>query len=593
MGTTNRTVQSLRWIFVFLSAGFVFLILWFFTSAIISEIPSWYRALELALLAGGVPLGLWLMLVRFERVVVERERALLAAPGAENKRLAAVEVLLRARADTNLDEFLEFVLEEVLRLTRFDEGSIFLTDAKGDLELKTDRFPWRKFTLSAGERLERDGLVRSVLASERSEYRTNLVPGRTGSMDHEGQRGWRCIGAFPVGSEKLIVGVLQVASRTQPHVPAEEVELVEAVAKYAGLGVHNIYQYGDFRNIRDKLSTLHKISVDLAKQLRGRSFADDLVKGAVWLLEARAGALHWMKEGEDQLICQASHNLPEHKKGSRVIPGQGVLGEVAASGLAKVITARRKTDSGPKDGEDDGVVGLAAPLKWQDETRGVLHVEWQPGEKHYIEIERDLLGMFANSASIALKNWELYDELEQMATHDSLTGLYNRRHFFEALDKYMALAHRQSGSMSLVLVDLDHFKYFNDSYGHPAGDKLLAELASILNAITRQADTVARYGGDEFALLLPDTSSDEARDVAEKIWREVANHDFTVGKVSVSVGFATYPQDGRDERGILEAADRRLYEAKGSQRDPAVLGPRAPKPAGITAPGTAGGDSPA
>ena len=592
MGTTNRKVQTLRWFFILLSAGFVFLILWFFTRAIVSDIPGGYRALELALLGGGVPLGLWLMLVRFERVVVERERALVVAPGSEDKRLAAVEVLLRAQADTNLEDFLEFVLDEVLRLTRFDEGSIYMVDEDGEVKPKTDRFPWRRFSLSAAERAERDGLVQSVLASWESQYRTNLVPGRSGSLDQEGHQGWRCIGAFPIGSEGGIAGVLQVASRSLPHLPAEELELVEAIAEYAGLGVHNLYHYGDLQDVRDKLNRLHTISVDIAGRLGKPGFLDYLVEGAVQLHEARAGALHWRREGEEDLLCVASHNPGDSMVGSRVKWGHGVLGSVAKSGLADVISGRRRGDPEPGEvgGDGGGILGVAAPLKWQGQTKGVIHVVWNPGEKHDMPLEQMLLGNFANSAAMAFKNSELYDELEQMATHDALTGLYNRRHFFEGLDKYMALAQRQNGSMSLVLVDLDRFKYFNDNYGHPAGDRLLEELASILSAITRQADTVARYGGDEFALLLPDTGPDEAADVADKIGREVSENAFTVGKVTVSVGFASYPQDGREERAILEAADRRLYEAKGTRRDPSLLEARAPKPAKTTTLSDSGSD---
>ncbi len=592
MGTTIRRVQTLRWIFVFLSAGFVFLILWFFSHAIDADIPGGFRALELALLGGGVPLGLWLMLVRFERVVAQRERALAVAPGSEDKLLAAVEVLLRAQADTNLEDFLEFVLDEVLRLTRFDEGSIYMVDEEGEVKPRTDRFPWRSFSLSAGERAERDGLVQSVLASWEPQYRPNLVPGRSGSLDQEGHQGWRCIGAFPIGSEGGIAGVLQVASRSLAQVPDEDLELVEAIADYAGLGVHNLYHYGDLQDIRDKLNRLHTISVDIAGRLGKPGFLDYLVEGAVKLLEAEAGALHWRREGEEDLVCKASHNPGESMVGSRVKWGHGVLGKVAETGLADVISGQRRGDqgSGEVTGAVGGIVGVAAPLKWQGETKGVIHVVWNPRDKHDIPLEQMLLGNFANSAAMAFKNSELYDELEQMATHDALTGLYNRRHFFEDMDRYMALAQRQNGSMSLVLVDLDRFKYFNDSYGHPAGDRLLEELALILRAITRQADTVARYGGDEFALLLPDTGPDEAADVVEKIGREVSQHTFSVGKVTVSVGYASYPHDGREERAILEAADRRLYEAKGSRTDISLQQAGAPRPAQVTTPSSSGSD---
>jgi diguanylate cyclase (GGDEF)-like protein len=152
--------------------------------------------------------------------------------------------------------------------------------------------------------------------------------------------------------------------------------------------------------------------------------------------------------------------------------------------------------------------------------------------------------------------------LAELATTDELTGVKNRRRFGEDLYLLFAQAQRQSSPLSLIMLDIDHFKQFNDAFGHPAGDRILREVGSTLKSILRNHDVVARYGGEEFVVLLPGTDLDEAMDVAERLRSALAEYPWTDRAVTASLGIATSDADTPDAATLVDHADRALYRSK-------------------------------
>ncbi len=166
--------------------------------------------------------------------------------------------------------------------------------------------------------------------------------------------------------------------------------------------------------------------------------------------------------------------------------------------------------------------------------------------------------------------------LAQLAVTDGLTGLYNHRHFHERLTLEVERSQRSGLPLSLLMLDVDHFKQFNDTYGHPAGDEVLRQLARVLGDARRANDVVARYGGEEFAVILVDTGKFTAAKVAERVRERVVANDFSdaaprAGRLSVSIGVATCPDDGTDAEALVRAADTALYTAKRAGRNRVVL----------------------
>lgn len=163
--------------------------------------------------------------------------------------------------------------------------------------------------------------------------------------------------------------------------------------------------------------------------------------------------------------------------------------------------------------------------------------------------------------------------LLDLAIRDGLTGLYNQRYFREFLEMEVARAPRRNHTFSLIFLDVDHFKTFNDTHGHIEGDRILCQIAELLLTRFRKMDLVARYGGEEFVILLPETPAETALALAEETRRAIADHPFEggetqpAGRITVSMGVASFPGDGADADTLLRKADAALYQAKTGGRN--------------------------
>ncbi len=209
---------------------------------------------------------------------------------------------------------------------------------------------------------------------------------------------------------------------------------------------------------------------------------------------------------------------------------------------------------------------LGVPLIVKGEVIGMIAVDRQEVQPYTTE-ETQLAMAFANQAAMAIENARLYQEAKHLSITDGLTGLYNRRHFYELLEREVGSVNRYDDLVSLIMLDIDGFKAYNDTYGHLVGDALLGELVQILARDIRQVDIAARYGGDEFVIFLPHTDKKQAVALAERIKTSVEGHRFPgeegfSSKVTISLGVAACPEDAVDSEALVKAADMALLEAK-------------------------------
>jgi len=208
---------------------------------------------------------------------------------------------------------------------------------------------------------------------------------------------------------------------------------------------------------------------------------------------------------------------------------------------------------------------VVVPLLVDGEVLGTLNVaRMGEAEAHFSENEFELCKLFAAQAAIALRNAEAHGQVKVQAEHDALTGLRNHGSFQRELG--VAVAQAEGRPFAVLMMDLDRFKDYNDTFGHPAGDELLRDVARAIESATRSGDRPYRYGGDEFAVILPDSGRLGADEVAQRIRTsvEALRSPDSGPSVSISVGIACFPEDGVAKDDLVEAADATLYLAKGS-----------------------------
>ena len=214
---------------------------------------------------------------------------------------------------------------------------------------------------------------------------------------------------------------------------------------------------------------------------------------------------------------------------------------------------------------------VCIPLIAQGETHGVLHL-CGPQEAQWTAREQKNAVAVAEHTSLTLANLRLRETLRQQAIRDPLTSLYNRRYLLETMDHEFSRALRHDHKVGLLMLDIDHFKTFNDEHGHDVGDYILSELGRLLKTVIRHEDLACRYGGEEFVVLITETDNEGTHQAAVKILTSVREHAFifnnrSYGPITLSIGEAVYPDNGRTKTDLLKQADDALYEAKRDGRN--------------------------
>jgi diguanylate cyclase (GGDEF)-like protein len=217
---------------------------------------------------------------------------------------------------------------------------------------------------------------------------------------------------------------------------------------------------------------------------------------------------------------------------------------------------------------DQKLPNAFVPLIFRDRSIGVLQVTAADSARVWGENELLLLRTVANQVAVAVNHASLFAQIQQQALTDALTGCHNRRSFEMELDREMLMARRQHQPLSLIMLDLDHFKQLNDTVGHDAGDDALRKLADCFRQEVRGVDSAARFGGDEFAIILPNAYPEGALLVGERLRTRIEEIQILgFGHLSASLGIATFPLHGESRTELVSAADSALYSAKRSGRN--------------------------
>ena len=379
--------------------------------------------------------------------------------------------------------------------------------------------------------------------------------------DGGGSHHRRSLAALALGAGGLLAAFL-AAPGLVPEAGA-----AMGAAMLAGLRVEVLARRGRWRELEAKVrqqaeaaerlsSSLH----DLVSELRLEELLDKITRHAQSAVGGKDFAL--LVTEEDGIRCRSTSGLSEEAAAALERWAAATPSLVEAPVLRDDLSAVPSLAALPE--QEVPIRALCtAPLRFRGRSLGVL-VALSPSERAFLPYDTELLSTYAAQAAIALANARLYEAQQALASRDPLTGLLNHREFHEAVARELERCRRHGRTVSVVVFDLDGFKLVNDTAGHAEGDRVLRVAAQALGATARAGDLACRIGGDELALVLPETGAEEARRVAARVREAVGATDARTG---ASYGVASWPEDGPTKDTLLQRADADLYVMKRGRRE--------------------------
>jgi diguanylate cyclase (GGDEF)-like protein len=327
----------------------------------------------------------------------------------------------------------------------------------------------------------------------------------------------------------------------------------------------------------ENLSVLYDVS-------KAMNFANDLKKTLLLILDksrsavkAQKGSIMLLNKDTSELevkVVRGIDPLTEKKindgeiECTKIKLGEGIAGRVAQAGKHMVVDNTKNSEQfkQSKNSNVDNIVCL--PLVAADECIGVMNITNKEGSEKFSDDDVSLLITLAGQAAITINNANLY----QLAITDGMTQLFINRYFHQKLQEEIRRSQRYKRPVALIFSDIDHFKKFNDTYGHQQGDAVLITTAKIFRESIRDTDIPCRYGGEEFAIILPETGHEQALEVAERLRKNIEAYEFPALqgkplKVTLSLGVATYPLHAENEPDLIKKADLALYACKEAGRN--------------------------
>ncbi|CUH94255.1 hypothetical protein P22_0321 [Propionispora sp. 2/2-37] len=324
----------------------------------------------------------------------------------------------------------------------------------------------------------------------------------------------------------------------------------------------------DIEQAHKKIAALYRITSIVQKTVNEQEVLNEILDGITRELGFTHVSILLYDEKRKELKTKAQRGFADDV---RIPLGDGITG-YAALHRELVYVEDVSQDSRYIPRNNGCISEVAIPLVVGDKLLGVLNVETMDG-RILQPYDLDLLRSLASQVAVTIAHASHVSKVEVQAITDGLTGLYNYRYFRTILEQELKRAVRYKRPLSLIMIDIDYFKHYNDANGHLAGDSVLSTVATLAKQACRDVDFVVRYGGEEFAILLPETIVDEACILAERIRKGIAEHVFPNGSsqpngaVTVSIGISNYPQDAYYDIELIECADIALYTAKHSGRN--------------------------
>ena len=495
------------------------------------------------------------------------------------KRAEEAETIRKAGAvvvsTLNQEKAISLILEQLAHVVPYDSASVLLF-RKGKLEIVgghgfNDIQPILGMEIS----LDRENPGSQVFL-DNAPLKINNIPEEVPHFNQVSSGNNHVIHSWlgvPLKIQNQPIGILSLDGHTPSQFTEEHERLATAFADQVAISLENARLYESALQSASRFETLYKLSQVISSNIRSEEIYPAIHEATTELMETEFFSISLVNEKsgliEDVYMVDRGEPVP---LSSRPL-GQGLFGRVLDSGksiLFNTFTDEMIAETGAVvigDTEEDDISQsvLVVPLKIGSRLVGVVSAQsYKPNA--YTDTDVELLELLGANAAIAVENARLFSEVQELAITDPVTGLYNRRKLIELADTEFNRAVRYERDLSAIMLDCDLFKKVNDTYGHTVGDQVLKQLGEISLTSIRKADILARYGGDEFMVILPETDEESAMTVAMRLCQDVAATPFDTRAgplhFSISVGVAWLDRSIKNLGQLLDRADFASYVSK-------------------------------
>ena len=474
------------------------------------------------------------------------------------------------------EESLDRILEQLASVVPYDSASVALL-REGELEIvgghgfkNPQEIMGMRFELNRDHPgsvvfMDRKSMILKDAPSQFTEFHTIPVPIHS----------W--LGVPLIFKEKTI-GILSLDAQKPDQFTEEHAHLVQAFADQVSISLENARLYEQAVKTATRQEIIYRLTQEINANLREDQVCTAIHRATSSLMPTECFVISMLDERAHEIMDLYLVDRGAPQPLNRRPASQGLFAKVIADGKARKFDTFDqqlivKTGAILLGEEIDDTITqsiLCVPLKLGNKVKGVLSAQsYQPNQ--YSQEDLETLELLAANGMIALENSRLFGEVQQLAITDPLTQVFNRRRFYDLTELEFERSQRYGRPLSVIMLDIDHFKKVNDNFGHLVGDQVLQRLAEICSSNLRQIDLLARYGGEEFVILLPETNAAEANISAERLRHEVAREPFSTmrGLISITISLGVVELDStcKSTEELLDRSDQALYHSKHTGRN--------------------------
>jgi diguanylate cyclase (GGDEF)-like protein len=515
-------------------------------------------------------------LMQLESGVVAQEQYV----SRQNERLAVLAAL--SLTDKDLPSLLRQIVEITTELLPASAGSsVALWSAhEEEFRLTATTVPGQNPELAKSRIRKRGGATRWIVDNKRARIVSDVTKDPFGDAPMLQEFGIKALMGVPLLVANEVLGVLYAFDKVVREYSQEDLHFITILASRAANAIYLTRLLETTQNALSSTLALQRVSSSLIAPTDSRTTLQTVVDNIAQALPAKRVLLLTF-DLTDRQVTRFVVGGPDK---TRIVPDpfehywQGLTGWVmreqkAALSLKGTFDPRESVLVQERRKQRDVGSIMVAPLLFGTHVYGTLSALRDTDEQDFEAKDLTLLEELATQAAITLRNSELYEETKYLATMDDLTRVFNRRHLFELGERELKRHHRLKHPFAALMVDIDYFKRVNDQHGHAVGDEVLRVLAERATLQTREIDILGRYGGEEFAVLLPETQLEEALEIAERL-RRSAQGPMTIGDLELAVTISVGVTNADEDLGLshlLQRADAALYQAKREGRNRVVV----------------------